>query len=54
MNRAFGAVFHFRDEFSRRSPVDALCIEWKTGTGFLIRTGSPQQYVAWSGGFVHR
>ena len=38
MNRAFSAVFHFRDEFSRMLPVDTLCIAWKTGTGFLVRT----------------
>ncbi len=53
MNRAFSAVFHFRDEFSRVLPVDTLCIAWKTGTGSLIRTGSTQQYVGGSRGFVH-
>ena len=54
MNRAFSAVFHFRDEFSRVLPVDTLCIEWKTGTDILAGYQFTTACVARSGGFVHR
>jgi hypothetical protein len=34
MNLVFGAVFHFCDEFSCVSTVDALRILWKTRMKF--------------------
>jgi hypothetical protein len=46
MNRAFSAVFHFRDKFSRVPSVDTLCMEWKTGTESLTRPGSSQYDIA--------